>query len=64
MNNINFYEVQNKNGHFMGAYSTQFDSEIQLGIGSLQMAIINAKQSGGTIFSVSYDNEREQVWPK
>lgn len=65
MNNINFYEVFTINkGKFMGAYSTKFDSEIQIGIGALEMAKINARQSNGEIYSVSYDGERELVWPK
>lgn len=64
MNNINFYEVICPKGKFMGIYSTKFDSEINLGIGSLAMAQINARQSGGSIYAVTYEGERELVWPK
>lgn len=64
MNNINFYEVLDSKERFMGIYSTKFDSEIQLGIGALQMAQINAKHHGGQIFAVTFDGERELVWPK
>lgn len=64
MININFYEVEDQRGRFMGAYSTKFDSEINLGISSLGMAQINARQNGGKIYSVSYEGERELVWPK
>ena len=63
MNNINFYEVF-KAEKFMGAYSTKFDSEINLGIGSMGMALINAKHCGGEIFSVDFEGGREKVWPK
>lgn len=64
MNNINFFEVLDRKGRFMGAYSTKFDSEINVGCSSLNMALINAKHSGGEIYSVTFDGERELVWPK
>ena len=64
MNNINFFEVISANGKFMGAYSREFDFNISIGIGALEMAKINAKQSGGSIYSVDFDGERELIWPK
>jgi len=62
MNNINFYEVIDSKGRWMGSYSKEFDRSIDLGIGAFEMARINAIQSGGTIFSVSEDGERTPVW--
>jgi hypothetical protein len=65
MNNlINFYEVIDKKGRFMGAYSKQFDSKINVGMNSMEMAKINAQQCNGTIFSVDFEGKREIVWPK
>lgn len=64
MNKINYYEVLDQRERFMGIYSTKFDSEISLGISALGMAQINARQSGGKVYSVNFDEERELVWPK
>ncbi|MDB4314455.1 hypothetical protein N9955_00340 [bacterium] len=64
MNNINFYEVVDKKDRWVGSYSTQFDTSIQVGQNSLQMAKTNAVRSSGKIFSVDFEGKRELVWPK
>lgn len=62
MNNINFYEVVNSKGRWMGNYSPKLDNAINCGTNALTMAIINAKQSDGKVSSVSFDGERKLVW--
>lgn len=64
MNNINFYEVIDRKGRWMGSYSPQLDSTLNIGIGAFQMAQINAKYHGGEVHQVTFDGERELVWPK
>lgn len=64
MDNTSFYEVLDSKNRFMGIYSTDFDSKINIGINSMGMALINAKHCGGQIFSVSREGERKLVWPK
>jgi hypothetical protein len=64
MNNINFYEVIDKRGRWMGSYSKQLDSVIDVGASALSMAQMNAKRNEGKIFSVTFNQERELVQPK
>ena len=65
MNNlINFYEVIDKKGRFMGAYSKKFDNKINVGMTALNMAKTNAQSCNGEIFSVDFEGNRQLVWPK
>jgi hypothetical protein len=64
MNNINFYEVINSKGKWMGSYSKQFDFQINVGASALAMAQMNAKRNEGKIYAVDFDGNRELVYPK
>lgn len=54
-----FYEVISEKGTWMGSYSPLCEKSNQPS--ALDMARINHRQSGGKIFRVFSDGEREEV---
>jgi hypothetical protein len=59
MKEIAFYEVISAKGTWMGSYSPKAEKPNQPN--ALEQAQINLRQSGGKIFRVFADGEREEI---
>jgi len=64
MKDIKFYEVLSQKGDWRGIYSPQLDSALNVGCDAFNMAKINARHHGGSVYEVDSEGQRELVWPK